>query len=192
LIPGHGYPVFGALKVKRMLNDTAEYLQDIYDKTIAMMNADATLDEIIHSVKPRADLAEKPYLQPVYDDPEFIVRNIWRLEGGWYDSDPSNLMPATEAERGREVAELAGGTQKLIARAMERFGAGDLAMASHLIDWAIAAAPDDRAAHEARIKIYEARAEGSASTMAHGVFRSAAVASSRKIGEQPPHNKRSF
>ncbi|SRR5579885_42309 len=192
LAPGHGYPVFGALKVKRILNDTADLLQDLYDQTIALMNAGATLDEVIHAVKPRPDLIEKPYLQPVYDEPEFIVRNIWRLEGGWYDGSPSNLQPATEAERGREIAELAGGVDKIVARAMEKFAAGNLAIAAHLIDWAVAAAPDDRLAHEARIRIYEARAEAASSTMAHGVFRSAALASAERIGAPPPRDDRSF
>ena len=192
LLPGHGYPVFGALKVKRMLNDTADFLQDLYDKTIAMMNADASLDEIIHTVKPRADLADKPYLQPVYDEPEFVVRNIWRLEGGWYDGVPSNLHPATDADRGQEIAALAGGVDRLVARALEKLAAGDLAIASHLIDWAVAAAPDDTAAHEARIKIYETRAEGSVSTMAHGIFRAAAITSAKKIGAPPPSDKRSY
>lgn len=192
LLPGHGYPVFGARVVKRVLTDTADYLQDLYDKTIAMMNADASLDEIIHMVKPREDLAEKPYLQPVYDEPEFIVRNIWRLEGGWYDGIPSNLHPATNAERGREIAALAGGIDKLVARALEKFDAGDIAMASHLIDWAVAGAPDDASAHAARVKIYGARAEGSVSTMAHGIFRAAAVSSAKKAGEEPPPDKRSY
>jgi alkyl sulfatase BDS1-like metallo-beta-lactamase superfamily hydrolase len=157
-----------------------------------MMNADATLDEIIHTVKPRPDLAEKPYLQPVYDDPEFIVRNIWRLEGGWYDSVPSNLMPATAAERGREIASLAGGVDKVVARALEKLAAGDPTLAAHLIDWAIAAAPDDVAAHEARISIYEARAESAVSTMAHGIFRSAALASAKKLGKNAAPDKLSF
>jgi alkyl sulfatase BDS1-like metallo-beta-lactamase superfamily hydrolase len=192
LLPGHGYPVFGALKVKRVLNDTADLLQDLYDQTIAMMNAGASLDEVIHAVKPRPDLMEKPYLQPVYDQPEFVVRNIWRLEGGWYDGTPSNLLPATEAERGREIADLAGGVDKLVARAMEKFAAGDVPLAAHLIDWAVAAAPDDKAAHEARMKIFEARAESATSTMAHGIFRSAVRASAEAAGKEAPPDKRSF
>ncbi len=192
LLPGHGYPVFGALKVKRMLNDTADLLQDLYDQTIAMMNAGATLDEVIHSVKPRADLMERPYLQPVYDDPQFVVRNIWRLEGGWYDGVASNLLPSTEAERGREIAELAGGVDKLVARALEKLAAGDAALAAHLVDWAVAAAPENRSAHEARMKIYEARAEAASSTMAHGVFRAAVLASAKQIGEAAPPDDRSF
>ncbi|HUY38023.1 MAG TPA: alkyl sulfatase dimerization domain-containing protein [Candidatus Binataceae bacterium] len=192
LLPGHGYPVFGALRVRRVLNDTAEFLQSLYDQAIAMMNAGASLDEVIHSVKPPANLADKPYLQPVYDDPEFIVRNIWRLEGGWYDGTPSHLKPATEAARAQEIASLAGGADKVVARALEKLGAGDLALAAHLADWAVGAAPEDKSAHAARSKIYQARADAETSTMAHGIFHSTALESAKEAGIAPPEDKRSF
>ena len=174
-----------------MLNDTANYLQSLYDQAIAMMNAGATLDEIVHTVKPPANLAEKPWLQAVYDEPEFIVRNIWRLEGGWYDGTPSNLKPASDGERAREIAALAGGVAPLIARANERLAAGEIVLACHLADWAVAAAPDDKSAHEARMRVYAARADREQSTMAHGVFRSAVVESATKAGVAPPDDKRS-
>ena len=191
LVPGHGYPVFGAIRVRQMLNDTANYMQALYDQTIAMMNAGAPLDEIIHTVKPPPNLAEKPWLQAIYDEPEFIVRNIWRLEGGWYDGLPSNLKPARESERAREIAALAGGVANVIARANEKLAAGDIALACHLADWAVAAAPDDKSAHEARLRIYAARAEHEESTMAHGIFRSAVVESALKAGIEAPEDKRS-
>ncbi len=192
LLPGHGYPVFGAMRVRQVLNDTANYLQGLYDQTIAMMNAGASLDEVIHAVRPPANLVDKPWLQPVYDDPEFIVRNIWRLDGGWYDGTPSHLKPATEAERAREIAALAGGVAAVVARAREKLATGELALAAHLIDWAVAAAPEDKAAHEARMQIYAARAAAETSTMAHGIFRSASIESATKAGLEPPPDKRSF
>ncbi|MDO8432706.1 MAG: alkyl sulfatase dimerization domain-containing protein, partial [Candidatus Binatus sp.] len=161
------------------------------DQTIAMMNAGAPLDEIIHTVKPPPNLAGKPWLQPVYDEPEFIVHNIWRLEGGWYDGEPANLKPATDAERAREIAALAGGVAPIVARAIERLAAGELALACHLADWAVAAAPDDKSAHEARMKIYAARAHDAESTMAHGIFRAAAIESAKKAGLPAPDDPRS-
>jgi alkyl sulfatase BDS1-like metallo-beta-lactamase superfamily hydrolase len=191
LLPGHGYPVFGAIRIRQVLNDTANYLQSLYDQTLAMMNAGAPLDEIIHTVRPPAALAEKPWLQAVYDEPEFIVRNIWRLEGGWYDGMPSNLKPASDAERAREIAALAGGVGAVVARAMEKLAAGEIVLACHLVDWAVAAAPDDKSAHEARMKIYAARAEREESTMAHGIFRAAVIESAAKAGIAPPDDNRS-
>ena len=41
------------------------------------------------------------YLRAIYDEPEFIIHNIWRLYGGWYDGNPSRLKPAPDAAGGR-------------------------------------------------------------------------------------------
>ena len=109
LLPGHGVPVVGADRVREALTSTAELLESLHEQTLAMMNAGARLDEIIHSVRAPSHLLEKPYLRPVYDDPEFIVRNTWRLYGGWYDGNPARLKPAPDAVLAAEVASLAGG-----------------------------------------------------------------------------------
>jgi alkyl sulfatase BDS1-like metallo-beta-lactamase superfamily hydrolase len=143
-------------------------------------------------VKPRAALAEKPYLQPVYDEPDFIVRNVWRLEGGWYDGIVSHLKPASHHAQAVEIAAMAGGADVLLGRALQKMSTGDLALAAHLIDWAVAATPDNRAAHEARMRIYAARASESTSTMAHGIFRAAALESATKAGVPPPDDPRTI
>jgi len=179
LIPGHGVPVFGSMRVRQVLLDTAEYLRSLYEQTIALMNTGAALDELLKQVEPPAALADKPYLQAVYDEPQFIVRNIWRLEGGWYDGIPSHLKPASEADQAKEVAALAGGVDPIVARALERLEAGELALASHLIDWATAAAPDNSTAQAARAKIYAARAAEAKSTMSRGIFRAASEESAK-------------
>ncbi|MDQ4005841.1 MAG: MBL fold metallo-hydrolase, partial [Actinomycetota bacterium] len=97
LLPGHGVPVIGEDRVRTALVGTAEVLESIHDETVELMNRGVRLDEILHTVQVPAHLADRPYLRPVYDDPEFVVRNIWRLYGGWWDGDPATLKPAPEA-----------------------------------------------------------------------------------------------
>ena len=99
--------------------------------------------------------------------------------------------PATDSERAGEIVALAGGVANVIARASEKLEAGEIVLACHLADWAVAAAPEDKSAHAARMKIYAARAEREESTMAHGIFRSAAVESAAKAGLDAPGDKRS-
>jgi len=143
------------------------------------MNAGARLDEIIHTVRPPADLAAKPYLQPVYDEPEFIVRNVWRLYGGWYDGNPAHLKPAPDAVLATALAELAGGAAALADRAQAAAAAGDLRLAGDLAELAVLASPDDAAVHQVRAEVNEARAAAEPSLMAQGVFRWAARESRR-------------
>jgi len=174
LVPGHGVPVIGAARVRHVLEDTAEWLETLERETVARMNAGLGLEQILAEVRPPAHLAERPYLQPVYDEPQFVVRNVWRLYGGWWDGAPAHLKPASEATLGREIAALAGGVEALVARATAVAAGGDLALASHLIDWAVAAAPGDRGAHAVRAEIYTARANASAALMTRGIFAAAA------------------
>ncbi len=182
LLPGHGVPVFGLTRVRQVLLDTAEYLQSLYDQTVAMMNEGARLDQILDAAAPPAHLADKPYLHAVYDEPQFIVRNIWRLEGGWYDGMPSHLKPAPLAVTAHEIAAMAGGVERVAARAREKLERGELALAAHLIDWAALDAPEDKAVHELRARIYAARSAAEQSTMSRGIFRAAALESAARAG----------
>jgi alkyl sulfatase BDS1-like metallo-beta-lactamase superfamily hydrolase len=179
LLPGHGVPVVGADRVARALTDTADLLDSLHDQTVALMNEGARLDEIIHTVKAPAALLDRPYLRPVYDDPEFVVRNVWRLYGGWYDGNPASLKPAPEAALAGELAQLAGGAGVLADRALEAADAGDLRLAGHLAEFAALAAPTDAAIHRVRAEVNRRRVAAETSTMAKGVFAWAASESDR-------------
>jgi alkyl sulfatase BDS1-like metallo-beta-lactamase superfamily hydrolase len=182
LIPGHGVPIVGRPRVRQALTETAEWLEHLVGETVARMNAGATLDEILDEVKPPERLAGRPYLQAAYDEPEYVVRNVWRLYGGWWDGIPSHLKPVRQSELGAEVARLAGGVDALVGRARALATEGRLGLASHLIDWAVALEPDHHRAHAARAEIYAARAQASPALMTRGIFAAAARDSAARAG----------
>lgn len=174
LLPAHGLPIEGAERIARVLDEIATALENLVADVMAMMNAGATLDSILHSVRVPADTLAKPYLRPFYDEPEFVVRNIWRLLGGWWDGAASRLKPSPDAHLAAVIAELAGGAEVLIRRAEQAVGDGDLRLACHLADQAGWAAPDDASIHQARASIYAQRRSAESSLMSKGIFAAAA------------------
>jgi len=174
LLPGHGLPIVGADRVRQALNDAAALLDSLHDQTVELMNAGASLDDVLHTVRAPADLLGRPYLQPIYDDPEFIVRNVWRLYGGWWDGNPAHLKPAPETDVAVELAALAGGAGRLAQRGLELADAGDLRLAAHLVELATRAAPDDAAVRDASREVYMRRAAAERSLMARNTFNWAA------------------
>jgi glyoxylase-like metal-dependent hydrolase (beta-lactamase superfamily II) len=169
LSPGHGPPITGEAAVRAALLETAEYLQALVDDTLARMNRGERPANIARDVAPPAHLAGRPYLEPLYDRPEFIVQNLLRLHGGWWNGNPAELLPAREDARAREIAALAGGTEALVARGRALL-ATDLVLASHLAEWAVLAAPADRAALELKREVFSARAQDEPSLMARNIF----------------------
>lgn len=183
LLPAHGLPVGGVARIKGMLDTMALALEELVRQTLEMMNAGARLNDIIHTVRLPAECLDKPYMRPVYDEPEFVVHNIWRLYGGWYDGDPSSLKPAPASALAAELAKLAGGVDVLARRATELARAGEFRLACHLAETAVQADPDSKPAHAARRDVYAARAATESSLMAKGIFGTAARESEVKATE---------
>ncbi len=177
LVPSHGFPIYGSARIGQALSEAAQLLETLVAQTLELLNRGVRLDEVIHTVKAPDELLRRPYLEPLYDEPEFIVRNVWRMYGGWWDGNPAMLKPAREAEVARELARLAGGAAVLAARARELADSGDLRLACHLAELAGLAAPEDREVHAARAAVYHARAESEQSLMSRGIYRAAARAS---------------
>jgi alkyl sulfatase BDS1-like metallo-beta-lactamase superfamily hydrolase len=174
LLPAHGLPIAGRDRISLVLCEVADALERLVGDVLALMNHGADLDRILHEVRVDADVLERPWLRPLYDEPEFVVRNVWRLYGGWWDGQAASLKPAPVASLATELADLAGGAHRLATRARELSDAGELRLACHLADLAAGAAPDDVAVHSVRAEIYQARRDQERSLMAKGIFAAAA------------------
>ncbi len=179
LLAGHGLPIFGKDRINQALTDTAELLESIEGQVLALMNTGCTLDRVIHEVQYPAHLMDRPYLKGVYDDPQFLVRNVWRLYGGWYDGEPDNLLPAPRAEQAAEWVALAGGLDNVLQRVHELSAAGNLRMACHLVEYAVIANPGSTEAHALRTEVYSSRSKLQESSMARNILNHAALASAQ-------------
>ena len=170
LVPGHGPVIAGPERAAQVLSDGADVLEQLVTQTLALMNTGHGLNEILQRVRAPEALLAKPYLLPKYDDPEFVVRNIWHLYAGWYDGDPSHIKPAPEAELAAEIAALAGGAAALAQRAGVLADSGQTRLAAHLIEFAAAAAPDDRTLQTMRAGIYAACGAAETSLIGKALF----------------------
>ncbi len=181
-LPAHGLPIAGKERIQSVLNDVANALESLVQQTLLLMNQGARLNDVIHSVQLDTEVLAKPWLAPVYDEPEFVVRNIWRLYGGWYDGNPANLKPASEHSLAQVLAQLAGGAQVLAERG-EALSEIDPRLACHLVELAALAAPNDADIHARRAAVYQQRRSHETSLMAKGIFGSAVNESLQKSGK---------
>ncbi len=175
LCPGHGGPVIGdPAMIVRMLTETAGFLETIVSRTLAAMEAGSPphVDIVTGIALPTSD---SPWLQPIYDDTEFLVRNVIRFYGGWWSGRPSELKPAPRATLALEIAALCGGAIALADRAEALARSGDLRLACHLADFALEAAPSDPAVQAKVAAVYEMRAAAETSLMAVNIYNSAAA-----------------
>lgn len=174
LCPGHGEPlVDDPEEIRYRLLTSAEYLDTIVERTINALNDGSPPHvDIVQEVDIPA--FDEPWLAEVYDEGEFIVRNILRYYGGWWTGRPSDLKPTPRDVLAAEIAELAGGPEAVAKRARELAERDDLRLACHLADYALEATPNNETVQTIVATIYERRAEREDNLMSGNIYSSAA------------------
>lgn len=182
LLPGHGPPIIGEDRVFEALNNTSEYLNLISQQTLDGINKGKRLSDIVSEISIPNYYKEIPYLQPVYDDPAFIVHNIWRHYAGWWDQNPAHLRVGNEIQVANEICNLVGGSVELSKKAMELCLNGNIDAATHFIEWSISIDPNNYEIHKIRSKIYKNRYDSETSLMAKGIYLSEHFKSEKMLG----------
>ncbi|MFC0582800.1 alkyl sulfatase dimerization domain-containing protein [Micrococcoides hystricis] len=182
-VPMHGLPITGHQRITTVLGDTAEALETIVDQVVDAMNQGHSLPRIVEQLRLPTELMAKPWLRPRYDDPEFMIRTVWRSYAGWWDGEPVTLKPASRTDVARALAEMVSNGLTLKAAAEKAVADGQLDVATELATYAAAATPEDPEVHRTLAEVYATRAESEPSTMCKGVFVDAAERASAKATE---------
>ncbi|WP_442506139.1 alkyl sulfatase dimerization domain-containing protein [Novipirellula sp. SH528] len=116
LVPGHTMPIRGEATAVAALKDYSKAIRSVYDQTVRGINEGKGPDQLAHEVELPKHLKDKPYLIEFYGSVPHAVRAIYSGLLGWFDGDPTTLNPMEPKRKARNIAELAGGTQKLTAQ----------------------------------------------------------------------------
>lgn len=153
LITGHGEPLVGPDIIRMALTRIFEAVSYIHDETIRRMKA----GEELHSIMQAVQLPPELKLSPLGRGPtRWYVRAIWEEYAGWFHLDLTSELYATPASSiWPTLAQMAGGALALASQAETFLLSGEAEKALHLIEIAVAAAPEDSAVRttEARILV---------------------------------------
>jgi alkyl sulfatase BDS1-like metallo-beta-lactamase superfamily hydrolase len=171
LVPGHG-PVIRGEEIQKICLNTARALRYLHEEVVKRLNRGEWIEQILDEVKLPEDLANEPYLAPVYGCPSFVIHGIYRRYAGWYDGNPSHLSPSKTADIAKEVVKLAGGPEALLNRAKALKEAGEIQLALHLVDFVLnnSETASLKKAHELKADLLQAKADSEQSFIARNII----------------------
>lgn len=152
LLPSHGDAIIGAEEVERSLKRYRDAIAYVHDETVRGMNEGKDVFTLMKEIRlpSELDVGEE------YGTVAWSVRGIYEGYVGWFDGNPANMYAVAPREVNAELAELAGGPDKIVARAQELLVAGKVHEAIHLADVARAGAPDHPGAWKVRLDALQA------------------------------------
>jgi len=180
-LPGHGFPIIGKARIKLALETTSSFLRTIEDQTLKLMNQGKSLNQVLHEVEIPENLMKHAWLTPIYDDPQFLIRMIWRRYGGWWDGEYDRLLPSPRKAEAIAWVELSGGIENIISKALEQSNQENYAVAAHLIETAFHADHSNEKTHKARSEIYRKFSLKQSSSMGRNILNHASLASMKGL-----------
>ena len=178
LIPEFGKPLTDPAEIHEALTVPAQAMRYLRAEVVRRMNQGMSEVDILHDVPLPAALFEHRFMKPGYGCAEYIMRDIWRSESGWWNRNPTDLHPARPADAARAVLQAIADPQRVLDEATRLQQAGETQLALHVIDLlALAPTPDDpfvRRARELKIALCDERATQVSSGVSANLYRSSA------------------
>ncbi len=148
LVPMHGRPISGAKLIQAKLTNYRDAIQFVHDQTVRLMNQGLSPDEIVARLKLPPHLAKDPWLREYYGMVGWSIRSIFTGYLGWYSGRGRDLFPLAPKSRAKHMAALAGGLDKLAARAQDALDHKDFQWALELADDVLILNPIHQAARK--------------------------------------------
>lgn len=143
-------PMIEGDDIRVQLLATGDALRWLRAEVVRRMNLGMDEAEILDDMSYPDDLFDQPWMRPTYGAPDYIVRDLYREENGWWDRNPTTLHPAPKAEAAEAVLSGIADPQAVLDRARELADGGDTQLALHVIDLLALAPGDDPIVVDAR------------------------------------------
>ena len=117
-------------------------------------------------------------MRPLYGAPDYIVRDLYREENGWWDRNPTTLHPAPPADAAASVLSALADPQAVLDRAQALADDGETQLALHVIDLLALGRGDEPEVVEARAlkaKLCRARSREVDPFVSKSCYRSSAA-----------------
>ncbi len=159
LITGHGAAIVGKDRIREDLDRIEAAVTYVRDYTLEGMKAGKTVHQLMHEFKFPGNVA----IGDFHGKASWAVRSIWQEYSGWfhYEDGTTALYGVPQNSVHGDLVELAGGAEALAERARVHCQAGRPLEALHLVQIALNAAPENRAALEVKKAASEALLEAS-------------------------------
>jgi alkyl sulfatase BDS1-like metallo-beta-lactamase superfamily hydrolase len=147
VLTGHE-SIRGAEHIEREITRIVDAVQWVHDRTVEGMNAGKDLRSLMREIwtPPELTLTEE------YGKVAWNVRATWHEYTGWFDpsAGTTDLYGVPASCVAPAIADLAGGADRIAERARRFVAEGKPLEALHLLDIALAAAPDCRLCREVK------------------------------------------
>ncbi|WP_082677545.1 alkyl/aryl-sulfatase [Ruegeria profundi] len=155
LFASHHWPRWGNDRVQEVLRAQRDVYAHMNNQVLHYANQGVTINQIHEVYEPSEGLKQTWHTRGYHGSPQHNSRGVIQRYLGFWDCNPTTLIPHTPADSAPLYVEMMGGSGPILAKAAELHEAGEYRQATEILDKLVHAEPGNQEAKDALADAFE-------------------------------------
>jgi alkyl sulfatase BDS1-like metallo-beta-lactamase superfamily hydrolase len=155
MFASHTWPRFGNARIQEVMRGQRDLYANMNNQILHLANNGVTVNQIQNVYSPPKSLQQQWYARSYHGSVEHNSRAVINRYLGYWDANPTTLIPLSPEDSAPLYVEMMGGAEKILARGQELYDQGKYRHAQEILNKLVYAEPDNQAAKDLLADCFE-------------------------------------
>jgi alkyl sulfatase BDS1-like metallo-beta-lactamase superfamily hydrolase len=155
MFASHHWPRWGNARIQEVLRAQRDLYANMNNQCLHYANQGITINQIHNVYELPQGLQQQWHTRGYHGSPEHNARGVVQRFLGFWDCNPTTLIPLSPEDSAPLYVEMMGGADKIMAKGRELYDQGKYKHASEIVDKLVHAEPKNQAAKDLLADIFE-------------------------------------
>jgi len=155
MFASHHWPRWGNERIQEVLRGQRDLYAHMNNQVLHLANQGVTINEIHNVYEVPKGLQNKWFCRGYHGSPQHNSRGVVQRYLGFWDCNPTTLVPLSPADSAPLYVEMMGGAQKIMDRGRQLHDEGRYLHAQEIVNKLVQAEPQNQAAKDLLADIFE-------------------------------------
>jgi alkyl sulfatase BDS1-like metallo-beta-lactamase superfamily hydrolase len=155
MFASHHWPRWGNDRIQEVLRGQRDLYAHMNNQVLHLANQGVTINEIHNVYVIPQGLQSKWFCRGYHGSPQHNSRGVVQRYLGFWDCNPTTLVPLSPRDFAPLYVDMMGGTEKIMARGQQLYDEGKYLLASEIVNKLVQAQPQDQAAKDLLADVFE-------------------------------------
>ena len=155
MFASHHWPRWGNGRIQEVLKGQRDAYAHLNNQVLHYANQGVTINQIHNVYQVPESLEDSWYARGYHGSPEHNSRAVINRYLGYWDANPTTLIPLSPEDSAPLFVEMMGGAEPIIRKGLELYGEGKYRHAQEILDKLVWAQPDNQEAKDLLADVWE-------------------------------------
>ncbi|MEI8213557.1 MAG: alkyl sulfatase dimerization domain-containing protein [Planctomycetota bacterium] len=155
LFASHHWPRWGNTRIQEVLRAQRDLYAHMNNQVLHFANQGVTINEIHNVYRVPKTLLAQWHCRGYHGSPENNSRGVIQRYLGYWDGNPTNLIPLPQSESAPLYVEMMGGAEKILLKGRELHDQGKYLLAQEILNKLVQAEPENQTAKDLLADVFE-------------------------------------